>query len=81
MSETGKEYKYTKQLLKIAIENGGYRNKDIAEKAGLSGKSVARASAWRNGRKNATERQMAYFIKEYEHLLRRKSSMILNHLF
>ena len=67
-----KKYKYTKQLLKIAIEAGQYRNQDIALKAGLSNKSVAQVSGWRNGRKKATERQMAYFIKEYEHLLKRK---------
>lgn len=77
MSETDKKYKYTKNLLKIAIETSGYINKDIAVKAGLSGKSVALVSAWRNGRKNATERQMAYFIKEYEHLLKQT----MHHLF
>jgi len=72
MNNNDKKYKYTKQLLKIAIEAGQYRNQDIALKAGLSNKSVAQVSGWRNGRKKATERQMAYFIKEYEHLLKRK---------
>ncbi|MBB1463100.1 hypothetical protein AB6D20_004025 [Vibrio splendidus] len=71
MGETDKKYKLTRQLLKLAIDTAGYRNEDIAVKAGLSGKSVALVSAWRNGRKNATERQMAYFIKEYGHLLKR----------
>lgn len=77
MVETDKKYKQTRQLLKLAIDAAGYRNEDIAVKAGLSGKSVAQVSAWRNGRKNATERQMAYFIKEYGHLLKRK----MEHLF
>ncbi|WP_031415135.1 hypothetical protein [Vibrio parahaemolyticus] len=71
MSGTDNKYKLTRQLLKLAIETSGYRNEDIAVKAGLSGKSVALVSAWRNGRKNATERQMAYFIKEYGHLLKK----------
>ena len=48
--ELDKEYKYTKKLLKVAIEENGYRNKDIAVKAGLSEKSVAQVSKWRNGR-------------------------------
>ncbi|HDM8144609.1 TPA: hypothetical protein P0E33_003432 [Vibrio harveyi] len=77
MGETDKKYKLTRQLLRLAIDAAGYRNEDIAVKAGLSGKSVAQVSAWRNGRKNATERQMAYFIKEYGHLLKRK----MEHLF
>jgi hypothetical protein len=72
-----KEYKYTKKLLKVAIEENGYRNKDIAVKAGLSEKSVAQVSKWRNGRANATERQMAYFISNYEYLLKPK----IEHLF
>lgn len=77
MSSKGKKYKYTRQLLKLAIENGGYRNEDIAVKARLSSKSVAQISAWRNGRKDATEAQMVYFIKEYGHLLKRG----MEHLF
>ncbi|EOA9033162.1 hypothetical protein [Vibrio harveyi] len=77
MGETDKKFKLTRQLLRLAIDAAGYRNEDIAVKAGLSGKSVAQVSAWRNGRKNATERQMAYFIKEYGHLLKRK----MEHLF
>lgn len=72
-----KEYKYTKKLLKVAIEENGYRNKDIAVKAGLSEKSVALVSKWRNGKANATERQMAYFINNYEYLLKPK----IEHLF
>ncbi|MBA6398997.1 hypothetical protein [Colwellia sp. BRX10-4] len=72
-----KEYKYTKKLLKVAIEENGYRNKDIAVKAGLSEKSVAQVSKWRNGRATATERQMNYFISNYEYLLKPK----IEHLF
>jgi hypothetical protein len=72
-----KDYKYTKKLLKIAIEENGYRNKDIAVKAGLSEKSVAQVSKWRNGRANAKERQMNYFISNYEYLLKPK----IEHLF
>ncbi|MEZ8436499.1 hypothetical protein AB6D90_10200 [Vibrio splendidus] len=77
MSSKNKKYKYTRQLLKLAIENGGYRNVDIAVKARLSDKSVAQVSRWRNGQKEATEAQMAYFIKEYGHLLKRR----MEHLF
>ena len=72
-----KEYKYTKKLLLIAIEENRYRNQDIAKKAGLSEKSVAQVSKWRNGKANATERQMAYFISNYEYLLKPK----IEHLF
>ncbi len=72
-----KEYKYTKKLLLIAIEENGYKNKDIAVKAGLKEKSVALPSKWRNGKTNATERQMAYFISNYEYLLKPK----IEHLF
>jgi hypothetical protein len=75
--ELDKEYKYTKKLLKVAIEENGYRNKDIAVKAGLSEKSVAQVSKWRNGRATATERQMNYFISNYEYLLKPK----IEHLF
>lgn len=77
MSGKNKKYKYTKQLLKLAIENSGYRNEDIAVKARLSNKSVALVSKWRNGKTEATEAQMAYFIKEYGHLLKRR----MEHLF
>ncbi len=73
---TKKTYRYTKQLIKLAIENG-YTNHDIAEKAGLSPKSTALVSRWRNGKALATERQMNFFIKEFEHLLKRK----MEHLF
>jgi len=72
-----KEYKYTKKLLKVAIEENGYRNKDIAVKAGLKEKSVALPSKWRNGKANATERQMLYFINSYEYLLKPQ----IEHLF
>ncbi len=72
-----KEYKYTKKLLLIAIEENRYRNKDIAKKARLSEKSVAQVSKWRNGKSNATERQMTYFISNYEYLLKPK----IEHLF
>lgn len=72
-----KEYKYTKKLLKVAIEENGYRNKDIAVKAGLKERSVALPSKWRNGKANATERQMSYFINNYEYLLKPR----IEHLF
>lgn len=73
---TKKTYRYTKQLIKLAIENG-YTNQEIAVKAGLSSKSIAVVSRWRNGKALATERQMNFFIKEFEHLLKRK----MEHLF
>lgn len=77
MINDDRKYKYTKQLLKIAKECGNYNNGDIAVKAGLSRKSVKMSSNWCTGKNLATERQMNYFIKTYEHLLKRK----LEHLF
>lgn len=71
-----KKYPYTKQLLKIAIEQG-YINKEIAVKAGLKETSIAQVSAWRNGKTLASERQMRFFINEFGHLLKRK----MEHLF
>lgn len=73
---TKKTYRYTKQLIRLAIENG-YTNQEIAVKAGLSPKSVAVVSRWRNGKALATERQMQFLINEFEHLLKRK----MEHLF
>lgn len=69
-----KKYRYTKQLIRLAIENG-YTNKDIAKKAGFS--SEGQVSKWRNGKAQATERQVQFFINEFEHLLKRK----MEHLF
>jgi transcriptional regulator with XRE-family HTH domain len=77
MEDKDKKYKYTKQLLKLAIEESGYTNAEIAKKSRLSDKSVSLVSRWRNGKAQATEMQMDYFIKEYGHLLKRK----LEHLF
>ncbi len=77
MEDKDKKYKYTKQLLKLAIEESGYTNAEIAKKSRLSDKSVSLVSRWRNGKAQATEMQMCYFIKEYGHLLKRK----LEHLF
>ncbi len=73
---TKKTYRYTKQLIRLAIENG-YTNQEIAVKAGLSQKSIAVVSRWRNGKALATVRQMQFFINEFEHLLKRK----MEHLF
>ncbi|TOQ26274.1 hypothetical protein, partial [Vibrio parahaemolyticus] len=72
-----KKYKYTRQLLKIAKQEGNYTNKDIEKKAGLSGSSSSLASRWLNGHALATERQMRYFINNYGHLLKRK----MEHLY
>lgn len=69
-----KKYRNTKQLIRLAIENG-YTNKDIADKAGFS--SEGQVSKWRNGKALATERQVQFFINEFEHLLKRK----MEHLF
>lgn len=69
-----KKYRYTKQLIRLAIENG-YTNKDIAKKAGFS--SEGQVSKWRNGKALATERQVQFFINEFGHLLKRK----MEHLF
>ena len=72
-----KKYKYTRQLLKIAQDHGDYKQKQIAEKAGLSPTSISLVSKWVTGKALATERQMRYFIKHYEHFLKRK----MEHLF
>jgi len=77
MSKTEKKYKYTRQLLKIAKQEGGYTNKNIEKKAGLKGSSSSLASRWLNGHALATERQMQYFINNYGHLLKRQ----MEHLF
>ncbi|WP_412500299.1 hypothetical protein [Shewanella chilikensis] len=71
-----KKYRYTKQLIRIALENG-YTNADIAVKAGLSPKSIGQVSRWRNGESLATERQMRALVKEFGHLHRRR----ITHLF
>lgn len=73
----GKKYKHTRQLLKIAKEHGNYTHQQIADKAGLKGKSTSLVSRWTTGKALATERQMGYFIKHYEHFLKRK----MEHLF
>ncbi len=66
-----KKYPYTKQLVRIAVQNG-YTNADIAVKAGLSGKSISQVSRWRNGEALATERQMRALINEFGHQLKRQ---------
>ncbi len=71
MSSKDKKYKYTRQLLKIAKQEGGYTNKDIEKKAGLSGSSGSLAFRWLNGHAVATERQMRYFINNYGQRLKR----------
>ncbi|KFZ36353.1 hypothetical protein HR45_17000 [Shewanella mangrovi] len=75
-AEVSKKYRYTKQLVRIAIENG-YTNADVAVKAGLSAKSISQVSRWRNGEALATERQMRALVNEFGHLLKRK----MEHLF
>ncbi|MCG9624585.1 hypothetical protein L1D34_06995 [Vibrio mediterranei] len=77
MSSTDKKYKYTRQLLKIAKQEGNYTNKEIEKKAGLKGSSSSLASRWLNGHALATERQMRYFINNYGHLLKRQ----MEHLY
>ncbi len=77
MSSKDKKYKYTRQLLKLAVEHTGYTHEEIAVKSRLSRKSISLVSKWRTGKALATEVQMAYFIKEYGHLLKRK----MEHLF
>ncbi len=72
-----KKYKYTRQLLKIAKQEGKYTNKEIEKKAGLTGSSSSLASRWLNGHSLATERQMRYFINNYGHLLKRQ----MEHLY
>lgn len=74
--QDNKKCRDTKRLIKIAIENG-MTNQEIAAKAGLSKKSVAQVSRWRNGEALAFERQMRFFIKEFGDQLRRKSEHLL----
>jgi hypothetical protein len=76
-SNENKKCKDTKRLIKIAVDCGMI-NKDIASKAGLSDKSIALVSSWRNGGALATERQMRYFVKEFGEQLRRKSEHLLS---
>ncbi|WP_412501410.1 hypothetical protein [Shewanella chilikensis] len=71
-----KKYRYTKQLIRIALDNG-YTNADIAVKAGLSPKSIGQVSRWRSGESLATERQMRALVKEFGHLLKRKIEHLL----
>ena len=66
-----KKYPYTKQLVRIAVQNG-CTNEKIAVKAGLSGKSISQVSRWRNGEALATERQMRALINEFGHQLKRQ---------
>lgn len=72
-----KLYKQTRKLLRLAIAEGSYTQKQIAVKAGLSVKSTALVSKWVNGLALATERQMQYFINEYGGQLKRRNT----HLF
>jgi len=74
--QDNKKCRDTKRLIKLAIENG-MTNQEIAAKAGLSKKSVAQVSRWRNGEALAFERQMRFFIKEFGDQLRRKSEHLL----
>jgi DNA-binding XRE family transcriptional regulator len=74
--QVDRKYKYTKQLVRMAIEHG-MTNKEIAKKAGLSDKSVAQVTRWRKGDSLATVRQMQFFINEFGDLLKRK----IEHLF
>lgn len=74
--QVDRKYKYTKQLVRMAIEHG-MTNKEIAKKAGLSDKSVAQVTRWRKGDSLATERQMRFFINEFGNSLKRK----MEHLF
>lgn len=75
-TDSSKKHPHTKRLVRLAIEHG-YTNADIAKAAGLSGKSIAQVSRWRNGEALATERQMAKLEKEFGHLLKRQ----ISHLF
>lgn len=75
-AESSKKYRYTKQLVRIAIENG-YTNADIAVKAGLSKTSISMVSRWRNGESLATERQMRSLINEFGHHLKRRMEHLL----
>ncbi|MGI2111264.1 hypothetical protein ACRN9C_18005 [Shewanella frigidimarina] len=74
--QVDRKYKYTKQLVRMAIEHG-MTNKEIAKKAGLSDKSVAQVTRWRKGDSLATVRQMQFLINEFGDLLKRK----MEHLF
>lgn len=75
-TSNSKKYKHTKQLIRIAIEHG-YTNQQIAKKAGLSEKSIALVSKWRNGEALATVRQMQALINEFGAQLKRH----MQHLF
>ena len=74
--QNNKKYKYTKQIIKLAIDNG-FKNHEIAKKAGLSEKSIAQVSRWKSGEALATERQMQFFINEFGSALKKK----MEHIF
>lgn len=74
--KTDKKCKDTKRLLKLA-KDSGMSNKEIAEKAGLSAKSISLVSRWLNDGVLAYERQMRFFVKEFGEQLRRKSEHLL----
>lgn len=76
MTTTDNKFKLTKRLVKIALENG-YTNKQIAQSAGLSGKSISLVTRWKQGEALATKRQMSSLLKDFGHILKRQTE----HLF
>ncbi|ABM04798.1 hypothetical protein Ping_3101 [Psychromonas ingrahamii 37] len=74
--ETSSKYKYTKQILKLAHQDG-MSYADIAVKAGISANSKNQVNKWITGKSLATQRQMQFFINAYSSALKRK----MEHLF
>ena len=72
MSKTNRPYKLTKQLIKVAKEEGGLTHKAIAKKARLSEKSLSLVSKWANGKALATEIQMKSLVDEFGHFLKKQ---------
>ncbi|QDP02194.1 hypothetical protein [Thalassotalea sp. PS06] len=73
----GPKCKDTKRLVKLASESG-MTNAEIAVKAGLKATSISLVTRWKQGKTLATERQMAYFRKEFGELLRRQSENLIS---
>ena len=68
-NKSKKEFKQTKELMKIALNNGWTQTK-IAEKCRTQQSIV---SAWSKGTKKATEAQVKPLLEEFGYLLRRNT--------
>lgn len=68
-NKSKKEFKQTKELIKIALNNG-WTQTEIAEKCRTQQPTV---SAWSKGKKKATESQVKPLLEQFGYLLRRNT--------